>query len=218
MAWVNDLHPAFRTGRPADLVAQFQYDDVYWRRELPWVGADDVRDVPIHAASGGTTSIRSAYYDVELDGAGRHAVVRLAMGFRVGGVLRALYAALLPRRDACLVRATLRDAGDGVMLVCDDAGDEVVAVADRGEWISAEPTPFHPGTSARRRPPRPIVAIEAAGDGARPVDAAARLLEPLVIVDHSTPLVERALDLLTRAALGAAAVPDDTMRSAGAAR
>ncbi len=200
MAWVTDLHPGFRTDRPADVAVVFRYDDGYWARELPWVGADDVLDVPVCEASVDRTTIRGSYYDLELDLARRHAVVDLAMGFRVGGILRALYAALLPSRGACLVRATVRHDGDGAVLLADDDADDVVALAEHDGHIAVEATPFHGGTSPTRSAPRRLVGVDAGAASMTRSDVAAKLLERLVIVDHSDHSIERALTVLTRAA------------------
>jgi hypothetical protein len=152
----------------------------------------------VHVAHGRGATLRGAYYDARVAPARRRVRVRVAGGFGIGGVLRALYAMLLPRRGACLVRASVRPLDDGgAVLVADDAEDGVVALIDRGRGIDVEPTPFHGGTTPARAPARRVVGIDL-GPAARRVDGAAHLLARAVAIDHSADTLERVLDLVTR--------------------
>jgi hypothetical protein len=212
LLWLSELHPAFASPRRPDVVVTVEREDSYWTAGLPWIGPDRVLDAPLHAVSGGGAVIRTAYYEAELDAERRRVRIRLAAGFGVGGAVRAVYAALLPARGACLVRGSIRALGDGAVLVCGDAADGVVALVASGESIEAEPTPFHAGASPTRGRRRRIRAIECgATDGARRIDVAARVLEQIVVVDHSPATLERVLDIVTRLAT---TVPSITAASA----
>jgi hypothetical protein len=131
--------------------------------------------------------------------------VRVASGFGVGNVLRALCAILLPRHGACLARASLLPADDAAVLVCDDAGDGVVALVDRGRGVDVEPTPFHQGTTPVRERARRVVDVVPAS---RRVDVAAQLLARVVTFDHSVETLERVLDVVTRLVAGLPVVTD----------
>jgi hypothetical protein len=125
-------------------------------------------------------------------------LVHVAGGFGVGGMLRALYAVLLPRRGACLVRASIQPVDDdAAVLVCDDGDDGVVALVARHGAIEVEPTPFHQGTTDTRARARRVVAIDLQS-GARRIDAAAQILSRVITIDHSAETMERVLDLVTR--------------------
>jgi hypothetical protein len=145
--------------------------------------------------------LRSAYYDAEIDDARRRVLVRMAGGFGVGGMLRALYAVLLPRRGACLVRASIVPVDDAAVLACDDGEDGVVALVSRDDAIAVEPTPFHGGTTSIREPGRRVVAIDLQPGSPR-IDAASKILSRVVTVDHSAETVEPVLDLVTRLVTG----------------
>jgi hypothetical protein len=192
--WVTELHPGFRSAREPDVVVTFQYEDAYWARDLPWIAPDRLIDAPVFVAHAGGARLQSAYYDAEIDAGHRRVHVRVASGFGVGNVLRALYAILLPRHRASLVRASLLPAGDAAVLVCDDAGDGVVALVHRGRGVDVEPTPFHEGTTPVRERARRVADLVPA---APRVDAAARLLARVVTIDHSAGALERVLDVVT---------------------
>lgn len=199
LLWVSELHPGFALTQDPDLVVTVRYDDGYWASDLPWIAPDQLLDVPVYEALGGAAVIRSAYYQADVDRACGRAFVRLAGGFNVDGVLRALYAALLPARGACLVRALLRPVGNAAVLVCGDRHEDVVALIDRGGCVMAEPTPFHGGTTPKRPRRRSLEAIELGVDhGTSRLEAAARILERVVVVDHASQTVERVLDIVTR--------------------
>ena len=199
MLWVTELHPAFRSERAADVHVSFDYDDGYWTRGLPWVATDRLIDAPVHEPDArGGAQLRSAYYDAEIDRSGRQVKTRIAGGFGVGGMLRALYATLLPARGACLVRATVRLVDAGAILVCDDPDDGVVALVSDGAHVAVEPTPFHGGTTTLRASRRRVIAIDAGDDGISKATAAARVLANVVVVDHSPRTLERVLDVVMR--------------------
>jgi hypothetical protein len=134
----------------------------------------------------------------------------------VGGVLRAIYAALLPQRGACLVRATMRPVGDRVVLECGDPEDGVVALLDAGGHVVAEATPFHSGTTLTGPRRRRVDGI--AGAGVTRAAAAARLLEEVVVVDHSPDILDRVLDLVTRLTVSAPVLVAAAERDLDAAR
>jgi hypothetical protein len=192
--WVTELHPGFRSSREPDIVVTFQYDDAYWARDLPWIAPDRLIDAPAFVAHAGGARLQSAYYDAEIDAGHRRVLVRVASGFGVGNVLRALYAILLPRHGACLVRVSLLPTGDAAVLVCDDADDRVVALVDRGRGVDVEPTPFHEGTTPVRERARRVADVV---PGAPRVDVAAQLLSRVVTIDHSAEALERVLDVVT---------------------
>jgi hypothetical protein len=112
-------------------------------------------------------------------------------------VLRALYAALLPARGACLVGATIRPDGDGAVLVC-GKGDGIVALVSDGAYVAVEATPFHDGTSAVRAPRRRVLAIDPGGGAPSRATVAAAVLAHVLVVDHSASTLERALDVIMR--------------------
>jgi hypothetical protein len=195
--WVTELHPAFRSAADPDVVVTFQYDDGYWTRGLPWIASDRLLDAPVFDDRAGGALLRTSYYDAEIDDARTRVFVRVAGGFGVGGMLRALYAVLLPRRGACLVRASIQVVGDDTaVLVCDDDEDGVVALVARNGEVEIEPTPFHHGTTSTRERVRRVVGIDLPS-GARRLDAAAQILSRVVTVDHSAATMERVLDLVT---------------------
>jgi hypothetical protein len=202
--WVTELHPAFRCDRDADLVVSFRYDDGYWARGFPWVAPDRLIDAPVYEAGpDGVARLRTAYYDAEIDASRERVETRIAGGFGVGGMLRALYAALLPARGACLVRATVRPEGHGAVLVCGDPSDTegvdgVVALVSDGAHVTVEPTPFHGGTSASRAPRLRVLTVETGVAATSRAAAAAAVLAHVVVVDHSASTLERALDVVTR--------------------
>lgn len=209
--WVNELHPGFRSTREPDVVVTFRYEDAYWARRFPWLGPDRLLDAPVYTEHSRGARLRSAYYDAEIDAARRHVLVRIAGGFGVGGMLRALYAILLPSRGACLVRASILPVADDAVLVCDD-GNAVVALVDRGDGVEAEPTPFHDGVTLIHERGRRIVAVDfvrharriAAAElvsGPR-VDVAAELVSRVITIDHSMQILERVLDVVTRLMAG----------------
>ncbi len=199
--WVNELHPAFRSTRDPDVSVTFRYEDEYWARDLPWIAPDRLVDTPVFVERAGGALLRSAYYDAEIDAGRRRVLVRVASGFGVGGVLRALYAVLLPRRGACLARASILPADDAAVLVCDDADDGVVALVDRGRGVDVEPTPFHQGTTPLRERGRRVVAVDL-GQASLRVDAAAKVLSRVVTIDHSAETLDRVLDIVTRLVAG----------------
>jgi hypothetical protein len=192
--WVTELHPGFRSAGEPDVVVTFQYEDAYWARDLPWIAPDRLIDAPVFVAHAGGARLRSAYYDAEIEAGHRRVHVRLASGFGVGNVLRALYAVLLPRHRACLVRASFLPAGDAAVLVCDDVGDGVVALVDRGRGVLVEPTPFHEGTTPVRELARRVADVVPASPR---VDVAAQLLSRVVTIDHSAEALEHVLDVIT---------------------
>lgn len=205
--WVTELHPAFRTTRDPDVVVTFRYDDDYWARELPWIAPDRLLDAPVFVEHAGGAQLRSAYYDAEIDAARRRVLVGIAGGFGVGGMLRALYAVLLPRRGACLVRASLRPVDDAAVLVCDEGEDGVVALVARGAGVEVEPTPFHQGTTPVRDRGRRVVAVDLQ-PASRRIAAAAQTLSRVVTIDHSAATVERVLDVITRLGASLSATAD----------
>ena len=202
--WVTELHPAFRSARDADVGVSFLYDDGYWARGLPWVAPDRLIDAPVYDAGAcGGASLRSAYYDADIDDARRRVTTRIAGGFGVGGMLRALYATLLPARGVCLVRASIRPDGAGAILVCGDPtgpvdDDGVVALVSDGTHVEVEPTPFHGGTTPVRAPRRRVVAVDTGAETASRAAAAAHVLAHVVVVDHSSSTLERVLDVVMR--------------------
>jgi hypothetical protein len=195
--WVTELHPGFRCERDPDVVVTFDYDDGYWARGLPFTAPDRLVDAPTYSGDESGARLRSAYYDADLDAARRRVSVRIASGFGVGGVLRALYAAWLPARGACLVRAEARPVGDGAVLVCGDACEGVVALVADGASVDVVETPFHAGTSPAPASRRRLVGVDAGGAASK-ATALARVLERVVVVDHSGLTVERALDVVMR--------------------
>jgi hypothetical protein len=205
--WVTELHPGFRSTRDPDVVVTFRYEDGYWARDLPWIASDRLVDAPRFEEHPGASRLRSAYYDAEIDADRRRVRVRVASGFGVGNVLRALYAILLPRHGACLARASLQPVDDAAVLVCDDASDGVVALVDRGRdrGVDVEPTPFHQGTTPVRERARRVVDVVPAS---RRVDVAAKLLARVVTFDHSVETLERVLDVVTRLVAGLPVVTD----------
>jgi hypothetical protein len=194
--WVNELHPGFRSTRDPDVQVMVRYDDGYWARDLPWIGPDRLLDAPVYAEHAGGARLQTAYYDAEIDAERRRVFVRVAGGFGVGGVLRALYAILLPRRGACLVRASIRPSEDAAVLVCDGADEGVVALVNRGGGVEVVPTPFHDGVTPVRARGRLVIAVDL--EGAARVDLAAHVLSRVLIIDHSAEALERALDIVTR--------------------
>jgi hypothetical protein len=205
--WVNELHPGFRSTRDPDVVVTFRYDDGYWARDLPWIAPDRLRDAPEYGERTSGALLRTAYYDADIDADRRRVLVRVAGGFGVGGVLRALYAVLLPRRGACLVRASVLPVDDAAVLVCDEVEDGVVALVDRGAEVEVEPTPFHQGTTPLRARGRRVTAIDHER-ASRRVDAAAHVLSRVVTVDHSAETLEHVLDIVTRLVAGLPAAGD----------
>ena len=196
--WVTELHPGFRSERAPDVVVRFDYDDSYWADGLPWIAPDQLVDAPVYEAHAHGASLRSAYYHAEIDGGGAHVVTRIAGGFGVGGMLRALYATLLPHRGACLVRASAHVTPDGVVLELGSPDHGVVAVVPDQTFVAVEPTPFHHGTSPSRPPGRRVTVIDVGRPGATRLETAARTLEHAVVVDHSPVVLERALDVVAR--------------------
>ena len=202
--WVTELHPAFFSDRDADVVVSFRYDDGYWARGLPWVAPDRLVDAPVYETrADGTATLRSAYYDAVIDASRARVETRIAGGFGVGGMMRALYAALLPAHGACLVHATARPEGPGVVLVSGDPGDAadqdgVVALVNDGAHVAVAPTPFHGGTSPTRMPWRRVVAVDPGPAGTSRAAAVAAVHARVVVVDHSASTLERALDVITR--------------------
>ena len=204
--WVNELHPGFRSTREPDVVVSFRYEDAYWSRGFPWIGPDRLLDAPVYTDHSRGARLRSAYYDAEIDAGQRHVLVRIAGGFGVGGMLRALYAVLLPRHGACLVRASVLPLADDAVLVCDE-GQKIVALVDRGDGVEVEPTPFHEGVTPIRAHGRRVAAVDFVRDAwrsdaaevSRPrVDAAAAVVSRVIAIDHSTEALERVLDVVTR--------------------
>ena len=211
--WVNELHPAFRSTRDPDVVVTFLYEDAYWTRDLPWIGPDRLIDRPVFEEHASGAFLRSAYYDAEIDAGRSHVLVRVAGGFGVGNVLRALYAIALPRRGACLVRASILPVDDAAVLVCDDTGDGVVALVDRGKGVYVEPTPFHEGTTPIRERGRHVASLDLGPTSGR-VDAAAQILARVVTIDHSIEALERVLDIVTPLVAGLPAAREE--RAVGA--
>jgi hypothetical protein len=168
------------------------------------VAPDRLIDAPVYeAGAAGGAHLRTTYYDAEIDASRGRVETRIAGGFGVGGMLRALYAALLPARGACLVRATVRPERHGAVLVCGDPSDSesvdgVVALVSDGAHVTVEPTPFHGGTSPSRAPRRRVLAVESGLTGTSRAAAAAAVLTHVVVVDHSAATLERALDVVTR--------------------
>lgn len=218
--WITELHPAFASSRAHDLAIHVEYDDGYWARGLPWTGPDRLIDHPAYTATPGGGLITASYYAIEASP--RRAEVRIASGFGVGGVMRALYAALLPARGACLLRARMRDVDDGVVLAPGDPDDGVVALIATPDGVAAEPTPFHAGTSPARAPRRLVRGVDVSDTGSAHgghAAVAAALLENAVMIDHSPPTAERVVDIVTRLAMSVVLTTDAAaMRGARAAR
>lgn len=221
IVWACEMHPAVLSRKPPEVDLSIVYDDGYWGRRLPWIGPNSVPDVPEVSRTDHSLSVVTAYYRAELDQRTGRIDVRMASGFRVDGLVRTLYALLLPARGVSLLRAArvarnggcillvgLTDPpGAGLSAVAGDGAifDGFVAVAEtEGRYVACT-TPFHDGDPRDERPSRlPLDALyfleRGAGARARigPAEAARRLLPHVCVVEKTFASFERILDLSTR--------------------
>lgn len=221
IAWAREAHPAFLSAKPPDVEMAIVYDDGYWGRGLPWIAPNTVPDVPRVAREEGALSVETAYYRATIDHRVGRIEVRMASGFRVDGLLRTLYALLLPARGALLIRATrvVRNGGSVLLVgppepsgarpgaVAGDGAifDGFVAVTEIDGRYAACTTPFHDGDPRDERPTRlPLDALYVLDRDAGalatigPAEAAKRFLPHVCVVEKTVASFERILDLSTR--------------------
>lgn len=149
--WAREGHPEFLSARTPDVELAIVSDDGYWRRGLPWIGPNTVRDVPAVSRRGSSLHVRTAYYRATIGDGGRRIEARLASGFRLPGLMRTLYALLLPSRRGILIHGVRVATGTRVTLVCGvpdgEPPPEVTAVVGGDGHYTAFATPFLDGAA-----------------------------------------------------------------------
>lgn len=218
IAWARDAHPVFLSAKPPEVELVIVYDDGYWGQGLPWVAPNTVPEVPRVTREAHTLGVRTAYYRATIDDRAGRIDVRMASGFRVDGLLRTLYALLLPARGALLVRATrVTRNGSSVLLVGPPAAGAArpnpaagdggifagfVAVAGIDGRYLALTTPFNDGDPRDEEPTRlPLDALHfvereaGASTAIAPAEAARRLLPHVCVVERTVASLERVLEL-----------------------
>lgn len=215
--WARELHPEFLSTDAPDVDVVIEYDGGYWERGLPWIAPDTVEDRPVLTRDSAGIAVTTAYYRARIAPDARRVDVTMASGFRVGGLMRTLYALLLPSREGLLVSATRvagpstsalvlgLPGGERERLAAGDhrsASDGLVAVTAGGGRYTTFATPFSDGAPAADAGGTRLGAIVCVRPGASavarvlgPAAAVARLSPYLCVVDLDAPSVEHVLDV-----------------------